>query len=124
MKKLRVETKLLYELTQTPNISLVCKKLDISRNSLYRWMREDREFSRLIRDALDQGERHTNDMVENKFMKKILTDEHWPAMKYYMDKRHPKYIQATIDPKMPLHRRKYAEDDYIWEDLEDDMRFG
>ena len=70
MKKQRVKKEFLDEIRKYPNISVVCSKLGISRQTIYRWKGDDKKFRIEIDKALCEGEESENDMVENCFFKK------------------------------------------------------
>lgn len=120
MAKQDKKTQVIKELSQTPIVSLVCMKVGISRNTYYRWKSEDRLFGKMVREAVDEGHRHTDDMVESQLMKKIQAGE-WQPMKYYLDKRHRKYKNS---PDIILRRENpmRTEDDHgLWQDFDESI---
>ena len=123
MAKSDKKAEIIKELSQTPIVALVCAKVGISRNTFYRWRSEDRCFKRMVHEAIDEGHRHTDDMVESQFMKKIKAGE-WQPIKYYLDKRHRKYI----NPLDLIHRNQMpmrSKDEHdLWQDFDESNDIG
>lgn len=100
MKKPRVKKPFLEQLAKMPNIATACEKLGISRQTVYRWQKEDPDFAKQVEGAQRQGEDFVNDMVENQLMVKLKNGE-WNAIKYYLDRRHPKYADKNVAISSP-----------------------
>jgi len=92
---------LLYELSRNPNVTFVCQKIGISRNTYYRWIKEDDFHKDLVRQAIINGENYINDVAENKLIKKITVDEYWPAIRYRLDRKNLKYNSVMFPPTTP-----------------------
>lgn len=90
MKKSRVQNGLLTELRKIPIVQVACEKLDVSRNSVYRWRKEDEEFGKAMDDALAEGEKLVNDMTESQLLS-LIGEKHWPAISFWLRKRNPKF---------------------------------
>lgn len=68
MKKHRYEKRFLVELESNPNIALACKRVGLSRQSVYRWCREDADFSEKVAVAMHLGVESILDMAESKLL--------------------------------------------------------
>lgn len=68
------------------SISLVSEQTGISRDTFYRWLREDAEF----KEKIDQIKYHINDLVEDILMMKILQGD-GPSVRFYLSRKHPGY---------------------------------
>lgn len=88
IKKTKLE--FLEHLKQTPIIQLVCDKMRISRSTVYRWMKEDPEFDDDVENAIEEGDKFFDDLVESKLMS-LVNDKYWPAINSYITRKHPKY---------------------------------
>ncbi|MDD4029718.1 MAG: hypothetical protein PHX86_08485, partial [Caldisericia bacterium] len=64
MKKHRVKEKFLQILEKTPIITYACEMCGISRNTYYKWMKEDAEFAQLVYDRMSVGIDNVNDHAE------------------------------------------------------------
>jgi len=115
-KKHLKEVLILDELTKTPNVSMACAKVGISRQTFYRWMK-DRSFRQLAFQAMCYGERYVNDMAESAAMKK-MQEGHWPAIKYRLDKKSSKYQFAVPESSYPTPRM-ISESEDLWDELEE-----
>lgn len=106
MKKNRVRDKLINELKNIPIVEIACEKLNISRQTYYRWKNEDPDFEKEAEKAIAQGDERINDVAESVILKK-MKQEDFNATKYYLDRRHPKYQSPYY-----LHKygREYRED--------------
>lgn len=78
------------QLKSYPNIQMVCEKLKIPRSTFYRWRGEDNVFRKDLERAIREGCEVMHDIVESKFMA-LIQEKKWPPIKYYFDKKHPKY---------------------------------
>ena len=68
MKKHRKEEEFLEQARKIPNISLACEKTGLSRNTIYRWRKEDPEFAKRLDEALATGVESVNDLAESKLI--------------------------------------------------------
>lgn len=90
MKKERTKDLFLEQLRKVPIVQVSCEKVGIARNSVYRWRKEDPEFSKAMGEALAEGEDIVNDMSESQLLTKIKNGE-WPPTAFWLRKRHPKF---------------------------------
>ena len=58
-------------LEDTPIVSAVSKKLNISRQTIYRWCKEDRQFKKKFDLAIGRGRDNINDLAESKLIEHI-----------------------------------------------------
>ncbi len=92
MKKSKLEAKFLSELNKVPNISLACEKVGLSRNTIYRWIREDIKFEAKVINELDMGVDYVSDLAESKLIANIKSNKVW-AIKYWLGNRKKVYIR-------------------------------
>jgi len=79
-------------------IKVVCAKLGLSRNSLYRWMKDDAQFKKDVKDAIKNAVMDVNDDCEYRVLAKIRNDD--PGMiKFWLKFHHPDYKQSYIVTK-------------------------
>jgi transposase-like protein len=91
-KKKRIRDKFIEELAKSPIVQIACEKLGISRQTYYRWRREDIEFSKLADEALGQGEDLVNDVAESTVIRGVQNrDTSWT--KYWLNRRHPNFTE-------------------------------
>jgi len=109
MKKSRVQSSFLVELRKIPIVQVACEKLDVSRNSVYRWRKEDEEFAKAMDEALAEGEKLVNDMTESQLLS-LIGEKHWPAISFWLRKRNPKFhdrvevtakVEQVVKPLSP-----------------------
>jgi hypothetical protein len=55
MKKNKLQDPFFAELEKVPIIQVACEKTGISRNSVYRWKREDKSFAKKMDEAIANG---------------------------------------------------------------------
>ena len=123
MKQRRVKNNFLEHLRKMPNISSACDALNLSRNTVYRWRKEDAGFATSWDVALSEGEDHINDFVENKLILKVK-EGNWGAIKYHLDKRHPKYIDKKPDQVLMdfIKKQKNKEDQALMDTAYENVR--
>jgi hypothetical protein len=68
MKKLKLSKTFLDELAKTPNISICCERVGLSRQTIYRWMEEDRKFRKKVNESTLLGVESINDLAESKLI--------------------------------------------------------
>jgi len=94
VKKERVQDKFLEELRKIPIVQVACERCGLSRQSVYRWRNNDPEFRVSMDRALDEGEELLNDLCESQLLS-LVKDKNFQAIKYRLDKRHPKYKKSS-----------------------------
>ena len=90
MKKPKHSKLFLEELRKVPIIQVACEKTGVSRNTVYRWKREDKEFAKAVEDALSDGVSYVNDMSESQLLT-LIKEKNFPAVRFWLNKRHPAY---------------------------------
>ncbi len=105
MKKNKVKNNFLVELRRIPIIQVACEKCGVSRNSVYRWKNQDKEFSAEMEKALEEGEALVNDMSESQLLS-LIKEKNWQAISFWLRHRNPKFKDkveiTTILPKEEL----------------------
>jgi hypothetical protein len=90
MKKPKYSKQFLGELRKVPIVQVACEKTGVSRNTVYRWKREDKEFAVAFDEALADGVSFVNDMSENQLLQ-LIKDKSFSAVRFWLNKRHPAY---------------------------------
>ncbi len=72
-----LKQKFLDELSERPIISVVAKRLGISKATIYRWRKEDVGFAKELRSALSEGRGSITDLAEGKLIGAIQKSEKW-----------------------------------------------
>lgn len=90
MKKPKYSKKFLEELRKVPIVQVACEKSGVSRNSVYRWKREDKEFTKQFDEAQADGVEFVNDMSESQLLQ-LIKEKNFSAVRFWLNKRHPAY---------------------------------
>ena len=95
LKKVEIKQKKLKELfieqlKKVPIIQMVSEKLDISRQTFYRWKRNDKKFSAECDKALEEGCGLINDLAEGTMIK-AMKDGNITSCMYWLNHRHNAY---------------------------------
>ena len=90
MKKNKFQDQFLIELAKVPIVQVACEKTDLSRNTVYRWRREDTSFAKKMDQALLDGVALVNDMSESQLLT-LIKEKNFPAVRFWLNKRHPAY---------------------------------
>ena len=90
MKKNKVQDEFLEDLSKVPIILVACEKTSISRNSVYRWRKEDSVFAKKMDQALADGVAFVNDMTESQLLT-MIKEKNWPAMRFWLSHRSDNY---------------------------------
>lgn len=91
MKK-QLTKKVLEELSEIPNVSLICKKLNISRQTFYRWKKENPEFSELVEESIECGVESISDLAESKLIENIKNGKQ-RSIEYWLNSNKKKYFR-------------------------------
>ncbi|HNV62636.1 MAG TPA: hypothetical protein PKN54_06750 [Candidatus Cloacimonas acidaminovorans] len=89
-KKSRLQEAFFAELKKVPIVLVACEKSGVSRNSVYRWKREDKEFSKTMDEALADGEALVNDMSESQLLT-MIKEKNWSAISFWLRHRNPRF---------------------------------
>ena len=90
MKKNKYQKQFLEELARIPIVQVACDKTSLSRNSVYRWRKEDAAFSKQMDEALAEGVDLVNDMSESQLLN-MIKEKNWPAISFWLRHRNDNY---------------------------------
>ncbi len=94
MKKSKYSKQFLEEIRKVPIVQVACEKTGVSRNTVYRWKREDKEFTKEFDEALADGVNYVNDMSESQLLQ-LIKDQNFSAVRFWLIKRHPAYKEKV-----------------------------
>lgn len=92
MKKPRLTKKFLEGIEKYYNVSAVCASLGISRNTIYRWRKEDENFAKEMDTMLNHGRDAISDLAESKMVEAIKDRKSW-AIRLWLESNHKNYIK-------------------------------
>lgn len=92
MKRHKKEAAFLEEMTRIPNVSLACERVGLSRNTIYRWCKEDPEFKERLEAAEKAGVESINDLAESKLIGH-LNNGNLRAIQYWLDNHKNNYAR-------------------------------
>ncbi len=90
MKKNKKENEFLEQLKKIPIIQVACEKIGLSRNTIYRWRKEDEIFRKAMAEALVEGEALVNDMSESQVLT-LIKEKNWQAISFWLRHHHSTY---------------------------------
>jgi hypothetical protein len=90
MKKKRTKDLFLETLKKVPIVQVSCEKVGLSRNSVYRWRKEDKDFAKEMDKAMLEGEDFINDISEGQLLN-MIKEKSWPALAFWLKHRNPKF---------------------------------
>lgn len=97
MKKPRLAKKFLEELGRVPNVSVICEKLKLSRQTIYRWRNEDPGFCERFDEMLEVGRDGITDLAESKLITN-LNKGSMRAIEFWLTNNTRRYHK----PKKPI----------------------
>ncbi len=104
MKKERLQRKFVSELRKIPIVQIACERCGITRQTAYRWRREDPLLYEQWDEAIDEGEALVNDMAESQLLQHIKEGD-FPAVRYWLDRRHKKFKRPP-DPEPTVEEKR------------------
>lgn len=96
--KTEQKTQVIEEIKKELTIKTVCKKLNLSRQTVYRWIKEDKDFKKELYQARKEAIEDMNDECENRVINKIMNDDSG-MIKFWLKYHHDDYKQAYIVTK-------------------------
>ena len=90
MKKNKLQDQFFIELEKVPIIQVACEKTSVSRNSVYRWRKEDKAFCKKMDEALDSGVALVNDMSESQLLS-LIKEKNYSAISFWLRHRNDNY---------------------------------
>ncbi len=90
MKKLKKKEEFLEKLRKIPIVLVACEKSGLSRNTVYRWRKEDEKFKKEMEQALRDGEELVNDMSESQLLT-MIKEKNWSAISFWLKHHHSAY---------------------------------
>lgn len=90
MKKNKIQNQFFEELRKVPIVQVACEKTGLSRNSVYRWKKEDKEFSKKMDQAMADGVAFVNDMSESQLLT-MIKEKNWSAISFWLKHRNDNY---------------------------------
>lgn len=120
-KSKKLLKQIITELEKMPNRSYVCQKLGISRQTLYRWLRDDYEFADEVEEAMKTGRDNINDLSESELIK-MIREGKYTALKYWLDNNHKNYKRPRPDNWHQLESKKSAPNEIQFVDFSGNRR--
>ncbi len=79
-------------------VKAVAFKLNLARQTIHRWMKEDKTFAKQVVEARKNCVDYLNDECESRVVAKIMNDDA-NMIKFWLRYRHPDYKQSYIVTK-------------------------
>lgn len=86
----RQQEKLLEALAESGNVSFACKRVGVSRDTYYRWRKEDEEFLVKVELAIASGKAFVNDLAHSQLIRNIQNGD-MGAIKFQLANCHEDY---------------------------------
>ncbi|MDD4931308.1 MAG: hypothetical protein PHG66_04175 [Candidatus Colwellbacteria bacterium] len=90
MKKTKLQDQFFAELMKVPIIQVACEKTGLSRNSIYRWRKDDPSFAKKMDEAIAEGVALVNDMSESQLLT-LIKEKNYPAISFWLRHRNANY---------------------------------
>jgi len=103
MKKDRIKDLFLDQIRKVPIIEVACERVGVARSSIYRWIDEDKEFDKKLKEALAEGETMINEMSETQLIS-LIKEKNWAAISFWLRHRNPKFrerLEVTASLQAP-----------------------
>ena len=89
-KTAKTKQLILEQLRKTPIIEAACQKMGISRMTFYRWKDKDKEFSKMVDEAIFDGCLLVNDLAENQLISAVKS-QNMQGIMYWLKHHHTSY---------------------------------
>jgi hypothetical protein len=98
MKKDSHAPKFLEELRKVPIVQVACEKVGVSRNTVYRWLKEDKQFAKDFAEAETAGVEFVNDMSESQLLQ-LIKDRKFPAIRLWLTNHHKRFATKPLSER-------------------------
>ena len=88
----KIREMLLTILRKMPIIEIAVKKAGISRDTYYRWRKEDKGFLEESENAVSEGIEYINDMSESQLIT-LIKEKKMPAIALWLRNNNPRYMK-------------------------------
>jgi hypothetical protein len=129
-KSKKILNQLIEEIERTPVIQVACDKVGVSRNTFYRWMKEDQSFLERVSEAKSLGEGLVNDVAISNVLEGIKNKDSMYT-KYWLNRKHPDfrkpYVKKTdIHDILSVYIEKRIKESHIHisEEIRDELKKG
>jgi acetate kinase len=90
MKSSKAKQQFFDELRKVPIIQVACERTGISRQTIYRWRRDDKAFEKEMDTAMEDGVAFVNDMSESQLLT-MIKEKNWSAISFWLRHRNSNY---------------------------------
>ncbi len=97
------KAKFLAELEEIPIPSVACKRVGISKASVYRWKSDDPKFCKAMEEAISRGRENITDLGEGKLVS-LMKDGNFRAIKYWLESNEKRYYKPRKPYPAPRDR--------------------
>lgn len=87
--------RLVEEIEKTPLVQVACDKVGISRNTFYRWVKEDPELPARVNEAMSLGMGVVNDVAVSNVLEGIKKKD-IGYTKYWLTNNHPNFKKQPV----------------------------
>lgn len=111
-KSKRIIKQILEELEKCGIVQVACDKVGISRNTFYRWLKEDEDFLNQVNTSITMGIGVVNDVAVSNVLEGIKRKD-IVSTKYWLSHRHPDFRKPyvyKIDTEDVLARLRYMQE--------------
>lgn len=84
------KAQLLKELQDNPTIERACRKINISRATFYRWLKEDSQYKTEVEEAQEIGRGKITDFAESKLFENIQ-NSHFASIRFWLQHNTNRY---------------------------------
>ena len=90
-----IKSELIKIFRETPIVLVACKKVGISRDTFYRWKKEDDDFLRQINEAIREGTELVNDMCQSQLIQ-LIKEKRLQAIIWWQKNNDPRYGEKVV----------------------------
>ncbi len=102
----KTKEKLLKELRKFGNVYLSCLKVGIDKSTFYRWIKKDRKFNKLAKEAIKEGRENICDVAEHALLQN-LKEKKMEAIKYALAHNSKRYKDEKKSNVVIFHKKDF-----------------
>jgi hypothetical protein len=85
----------LEEMRKIPIVTVACEKVGISRNTIYKWLKDDPVFKEKFDTASMNGIQHINDLSENQLLQ-LIKEKRLSAIRLWLTNNHQRFSGKSV----------------------------
>lgn len=106
----RIKALLIEQIKKTPIVQVACEKMNIGRSTFYRWKNQDKEFSKMVDESMQEGTDFVSDLAESRLVEAIR-DRNLRAVLFWLRSHSARYAtKIELNGKLRVEKEPLSDE--------------